>query len=73
MSVCRFGVSPANYPDPDPDSRAFVCLFARDDFCPSSFPLGVAGLAAAFDCGTPWNFVLIYFDIHTRKKLGFIV
>ena len=24
MSDCRFGVSPVNYPDPDPDSNALV-------------------------------------------------
>ena len=23
MSDCRFGVSPVNYPDPDPDGRGF--------------------------------------------------
>ena len=25
MSDCRFGVSPVNYPDPDPESNATIC------------------------------------------------
>ena len=25
MSDCRFGVSPVNYPDPDPDFICIVC------------------------------------------------
>ena len=28
MSDCRFGVSPVNYPDPDPDPALFMpCFF----------------------------------------------
>ena len=26
MSDCRFGVSPVNYPDPDPDSESITAL-----------------------------------------------
>ena len=29
MSDCRFGVSPVNYPDPDPDEQKTVALGPR--------------------------------------------
>ena len=25
MSDCRYGVSPVNYPDPDPDPGLYIC------------------------------------------------
>ena len=30
MSDCRFGVSPVNYPDPDPDMRKDTLEFAKE-------------------------------------------
>ena len=30
MSDCRYGVSPVNYPDPDPDARPKSCSVCYD-------------------------------------------
>ena len=30
MSDCRFGISPVNYPDPDPDPVVFLCKFGQN-------------------------------------------
>ena len=38
----------------------FVC-FVRVSVCPFSLSLGVGGLAAVCDCGTPWTFLLAFF------------
>ena len=50
------------------DSRVFVCLFCMHWFMSFVlfffvffFTLGVSGLAAACDCGTPWAFLLLTF------------
>ena len=46
-------------------SVRFSCIFVSlVDFCPFSFPLGVRcqGLAEAYDCGTPWTFLLHFMD-----------
>ena len=32
MNDCRFGVSPVNYPDPDPDLCYFYCAFKNGHF-----------------------------------------
>ena len=37
----------------------FVC-FIRVSFCHLSLSLGVGGLAAVCDCGTPWTFLLTF-------------
>ena len=29
MSDCRFGISPVNYPDPDPKVKLWVLLWSR--------------------------------------------
>ena len=34
MSDCRFGVSPVNYPDPDPDSETASCGITLDIYQP---------------------------------------
>ena len=30
MSDCRFGVSPVNYPDPDPEEMCYLRMWAKD-------------------------------------------
>ena len=37
MSDCRFGVSPVNYPDPDPDPHCNLIFFSFISFLFSSF------------------------------------
>ena len=62
MSDCRFGVSPVNYPDPDPVGfvmRRLICLFIlhSSSWC--------QGLSVAYDCYTPSTFLLTFFIINS--------
>ena len=34
------------------------------------FPLGIGGLAAVCDCGTPWTFLLTFFKEHNNISNG---
>ena len=49
----------------------FVC-FVRVSFCHFSLPLGVGGLAAVCDCGTPWTFLLTFFGWTAYKSCAFL-
>ena len=47
----------------------FVC-FVRASFCHFSLPLGVRGLAAVCDYGTPWTFLLTFFNVYYHKYMA---
>ena len=54
-------------------SICFSCIwlvyFARINFCQFSVPLGVSGLIAVWDCGTPWTFLLLF--VYNFSKFHF--
>ena len=50
-------------------SRALLVYLARFGFCPFSLPLGVGDLAAAYDCGAPWSFLLTFWNISHQSKI----
>ena len=49
-------------------SRAFVCLFCTCKFLSFFSSSWCQGLAAVCDCGTPWSFLLTFFD-ETRYSI----
>ena len=45
----------------------FVCFICAS-FYHFPLPFGVRGLAAICDCGTPWTFLLIFFQPYDNKE-----